>query len=145
MPDVRGHRVDLPLIAVERERVAAEPLDPEIAIEALAQGRRGALEPAGQLRVVPDITRQASHPDARVVGVSLDLAGRDRSLSHGAITEQDGIPRVFPALVDEALGRARLIFEVAVAVSVAVALDPFERPHRRRPQAADEIAVTGPP
>src|SRR5439155_17082214 len=130
---------DLALLSVERDGVVTSGLDPVVAVKALAQGRRVAFEPAGQLRVVPDITRQARHPDARVVGVSLDLAGRDRSLSHGAITEKDGIPRVFPALVDETLGRARLIFEVAVAISVAVPLDPFERPHRGRLELSDEV------
>src|SRR5207302_10957386 len=125
--DVRGHRVDLPLLAVEGERVAAERLDPEIAIEALTQGRRVAFQPAGQLRVVPDITGQASRPDASVVRVALDLAGCDRPLRHRAVLEKDRIPGVLPALIGQAFLRARLVLEVAVPIAVAVTLDPLDR------------------
>ena len=41
MADVRGQRVDLPLVAVEPDRVvAAAVVDPEVAVEALLQGSR---------------------------------------------------------------------------------------------------------
>src|SRR2546427_4805596 len=89
--------------SVERERVLTAGFDPVIPVEALAQLQRSAFEPAGQLRVVPDVACQASHPHSRIVGVALNLAGRDGPLCHGAVFEENRIPRVLPALVGEAL------------------------------------------
>ena len=101
MSHVRAHRVDLALLAIEGDGVVAAGLDPVVAVEPLAQRCRLTFQAVGEGRVVPDLARQSGGPDARVVGVALDLAGRDRSLSHCAITEEDRIPRVFPALVGE--------------------------------------------
>src|SRR5690349_2127840 len=118
----------------------ATGFDPEVAIESLAEGSGITLEPVGQRGVTPDVTCKASRSNARVVRISLDLASRDRPLRDRAVGEQDRIPRVLPALVDEAFGRARLVLEVAVPVAVAVPLDPFQGPQCRRFQTADEIA-----
>src|SRR5438067_13867609 len=102
MPYIGAHRIDLALFAVDRDRVVAAGFDPVVAIEALTQGRRLALQSISEGHVVPDLTREPGSPDARVVRVALDLSGGDRSLCHGAVGKQDGIPRVLPALVDEA-------------------------------------------
>src|SRR5207247_6531950 len=118
MPDVRAHRVDLALLAVERDRVVAAGIDPVVAVEALAQGRGLVFQSIGEGRVVPDLTCEPGGPDACVVGVTLDLAGGDRSFCHSAVGEEAGVPRILPALVDQAFLRTGLIPQVCVPVAV---------------------------
>ena len=61
-----------------------------------------------------------------------------------AVGELDAVPRVPPALVAEALRRARRVLDVAVAVAVAVLVDPVERGERVVPAGAHERVVAGP-
>src|SRR5438270_11312032 len=126
MTNIGAHRVDLMLVSVERQGVLAALLDPVVPIEAFAQGRRIAIEPIGEGGVAPDLARQASQADARIVRIALDLAGGDRPPCHPTVVEEDGIPGILPALVDQSFLRASLVLEIAVAVRLSVALDPFE-------------------
>jgi hypothetical protein len=59
---VRRRRVDRLLLAVEREHVLAAPRVPERPVEAPLQVGRVALEPVGELVVVPDLARQPRRP-----------------------------------------------------------------------------------
>ena len=79
--DVRAERVDLPLVAVEREHVEAAALvGPERLVEAVAELVGLAVEPLGELALAPDLPGELGHALLRVVDVSLHLDGRDRRL-----------------------------------------------------------------
>ena len=79
--DVRAERVDLALVAVERERVeAAALLDPERLVETFAQLLGLGLDAGAKLAVTPDVPSQLRHAPLRVVDVALNLAGGDRGL-----------------------------------------------------------------
>ena len=56
----------------------------------------------------------------------------------------DRVARVLPALVEQPGRRAPLVLDEAVAVAVAVRVDPLERGERVRPERADEVEVAGP-
>src|SRR5581483_4856316 len=51
---------------------------------------------------------------------------------------------VLPALIDQTLAGAAAIFDEAVAVAIAEALDPIERRRDMRPDLADERDIAGP-
>ena len=117
-------RVDGPLVAVERQRVEAALGQPEVALEARPQLLGLGARAAGQRRRRPQTSRgQPRAAPLRVVGVALDLAGRDRRLGEPAVGEDDRVPGVLPALVARGpFSRLRrLVLDVAVAVEVAVA------------------------
>ena len=135
--DVRGERVDRLLVPVERERVGAALLDPERLVEAALQLGRLALEPRRQRRVVPDLPRQLRQTHLRVVDVPLHLDRRDRRPGEGAVVEALRVAGVLPRLVLEPALGAALVLDEAVAVAVAVLVDPLERGERRRLQALD--------
>jgi hypothetical protein len=78
MAVVRGERVDLPPVGVEREREVFAVLDPEVSVEAPLQISRFLLEPVGESRVLPDEPCQARAAELRVVRVPLQLASRAR-------------------------------------------------------------------
>src|SRR3954470_10602947 len=121
MPDVRRDRIDLPAVAVDRECEALPVRKPELVGEALLQ--RGGLlfETGRELRVVPELPREARAAHLGVVRVALDLAARARELRERSVAEDDRVPRVLPALVVEArLLHAPLVGHVAVVHAVAV-------------------------
>ncbi len=102
MTHVRGQGVDQALLPVEGESVVATLLDPEIPVEPIVQRLGVRLQALGQGRVVPDLAGKTSGPDAGVIGVALDLTGRNRRFGYAAVGEEDRVPRILPALVDEA-------------------------------------------
>ncbi len=133
------------LLPVERERVEpAALLAPERLVEAVAQHGRLALEPVGELAVAPDLPRQLGHAELRVVDVALHLAGRDRPDRLASVVEELRVVRVLPRLVLEPALRPAVVLDEAVAVEIAVLVDPAERAHRRLAQGADERGVVGP-
>jgi hypothetical protein len=145
VPHVRRGAVDLPLLAVQGERVAAAVVEEEVFVEALPEIGRLALEALGERGIVPELRRESCAPALGVVDVALDLAGGDRAMRLLAVVEQDRVVRVLPALVLEAAERvARLVLDVAVPVEVAVVIDPVERGARVRLELADQVAVAGP-
>ena len=54
---------------------------------------------------------------------------------------EDRVLRVFPALLHQAFGAAARVFDEAVAVAIAVALDPFQRVQDIRPDRANELGI----
>ena len=145
MADVRAERVDLPLVAVERQRVvAAALLDPEGLVEAVTQLGCLALEAIGELAVTPYVTRDIDEPSFRVVHVTLHLAWSDRRLCQRAVVKALRIPRVLPGLVVEPTLGPALVLDEPVAVAVSVLVDPFEREQRRLFQVTDKGSVVGP-
>ena len=145
VPHVGAHRVDLTLVAVEGEDVVATArLGPVRRVEPIAQVLGLALEPFGQLPVAPDLPRYLGDSPLGVVDVALHLARRDRCGREPAVGEALRIVRVLPRLVVEAALGALLVLDEAVAVAIAVVVDPGQRRQRRRTKAAHEGGVVGP-
>src|SRR5205085_2493714 len=97
-------------------------------------------------RVVPDLAGQPGGAHPGVVGVPLDLAGGPGERGEPAVRPDDRVPRVLPALVDQAgVGVARVVVEVPVVVGVAVLLDPPQCGAGLRFQLAYGVHVAGPP
>src|SRR5205085_9939042 len=125
-------RVALPLVAVERERVvAAALLDPERLVEAAAELVRLALEPLSELRLAPRVARELADAALRVVDVALYLARRDRAACGAPVAEALRVAGVLPGLVRQAARGAAFVLHEAVAVPVAVLVDPAQRRERR--------------
>src|SRR6185437_8989401 len=103
------------LVAVERDRVEAALGQPEIPAEGGSERACPSLELPGQRLVAPDLAREMGGADLGVVGVALDLGGRDRPTGQAAVGELDRVPAVLPALVDQAARRVPpLVLDVAV-------------------------------
>src|SRR5262249_56088837 len=128
MAYVRAERVDLRLVAVERERVEAPSvLDPERLVEALAQLVGLALQPVRQLAVAPDVARELGDAPLRVVDVTLHLTRRDRRLRQRAVVKALRVPRVLPRLVLEPVLSTPLSLHAPVPFPAALLLPPLHR------------------
>jgi hypothetical protein len=66
----------------------------------------------------------------------------DRGLGQSAVGERDAVERVLPPLVEQSGVGCPLVLDEAVAVAVAV--DPLQRPVRRRQQLGDVGRVGAP-
>ena len=133
-----------PLVAVERDRVGAELLAPEAALEALRLQR---LRAGAQLRasaVVAELRGQLGGAQLGLVDVALHLAQRDRRLGQRAVGVEDRVVRVLPALLHQAVAAAPRVLDEAVAVDVAVACRSTRaRASTFGQSAADEVEVAG--
>ena len=141
--DVRAERVDLLLVAVEREDVEAAALSFQNASsKRVAQLVGLSVEPLGELSVAPDLPGELRQPPLRVVDVALGLDRRDRRVRERPVGVALRVPGVLPGLVGEAGLAAPLVLDEAVAVAVAVLVDPGERRSaalERRTSAASSV------
>src|ERR1044071_8643488 len=102
------------------------------------------LQPISQRRVAPGLARQLPDALLRVVDVALDPAGRDRRRREAAVAEPLRVPRVLPGLVRQPARRPPLVLDEAVAIAVAVLVDPRKRGERRHPERLDQRTVPRP-
>ena len=145
VPQVGRHGVDLVFVAVETHGVVAAPfVDPEVPVERLAQPIRVGAQPVGEGRVGQRPVGEFGQAQLRVVRVALDLAGGDRQHRQPAVSKPHPVPGVPPTLVTQPFGRAGGVLHVAVAVPVAVVVDPAQRGERVVAQLADQVVVPGP-
>jgi len=85
--------------------------------------------------------REPCGGELRGVDVALNLAERDRSFGRSAVGVEDRIERILPALMEQPGRRAARVLEEAVAIRIAVAIDPVERRFDVRPKRTDECAA----
>src|SRR5207248_1860800 len=100
--------------------------------------------PLGERALAPDLSRELGCPQLRVVHVSLHLARRDRRWREAAVGEALRVTGVLPRLILEPAVATTLVLDEAVAVAVAVAVDPLERAERGPAQLTHEIRVVCP-
>src|SRR5581483_12280245 len=101
------------------------------AVEPLLQRLRLLFEAIGPGGVPPGRPGQTGGSHFGVIDIPLDLAGGAGEGGQGPVGERDRIPGVFPALVFQTgLPVAPFIFYIAVAVAIAEAIDPVDRPAR---------------
>src|SRR6185437_6023581 len=75
------------------------------------------------------------------VDISLDLDECDRPPRQRSVSVENGVAAVLPALVHQTFGVAPAVFHEAIAVTVALALDPLQRGFDIRPDGADLIEI----
>src|SRR5208337_2725676 len=130
------------LTAVERKRVGAKVLEPEPVLEALLElcglceellRAGGVTEPAGTM----------GGCDPSRIDIALHLDERDRAIGEFAIGVEDGVVGIFPALILQPFRGRAGIFEKAVAIGVARAVDPMQRALDIRPDLTEEVLVAG--
>ncbi len=123
---VRRDRVDRTLVRIESDGEALLVFEPEVFVEAALQFG-GALAPRSRLVTPAELVEEVRPREVGGVCVALHLGQRDRRLGQGAVGELDAIPRVLPPLVGQAVISLALVFDVAVAVEVAVFDEPVDR------------------
>ena len=147
VPDVRGERVDAPLLAVERERVeAAALLDPERLVERASRARppraragrraRGRATPSRAISAMRRSSRRRRSPAPRTA--------RSAPVAMRPSWKRCESARVLPRLHLEPVRRAPLELDEAVAVAVAPLVDPAQRRERRLLQLVGERRVVRP-
>ena len=140
MPEVRRERVDRLLVRVEPDDViAASLVRPEVAVEAGEELLGLERETACEVGVAHHPLGELGDTQLRIVDVALDLRRCDRQVRDPPVAELDAVPRVLPALVPQALGRARAVLDVAVVVAVAEPVDPLERRPERAASGRERI------
>lgn len=123
--------------AVDGQRVVAEVVDPEVAVEAVAEVVGGAPQCAGA--GLAEALEDSGDAETGRVGVALHLGQGDGRTHERAALVHDGVPRVLPSLVDEALGGALLVGEIAGMAGVAVRVHP----RQRRADGGEELTEEG--
>ena len=131
------------LLAIEGQRVGAERRIPEALVEPVTQ-RIGAAPTTTPARAAsPSSPAISARAAPRRVDVPLDLAEGDWALGEPAVRVKHRVVRVLPALVHQAFGGLPRVLDEAVAVEVAVPLDPVDGGGDARPERGDEVAVAG--
>src|SRR5436190_3626251 len=123
MAGIRGPHPTRPLRAVEGERVRGQVLAPEFAFKLFPQCPRLLLQDRRTIGVIK-CRSDSRGPTLGGVNVALHFAQRDGSLGELSVSVKDGVVRVLPALVGQSLGRSAVILDKAVAVAIAVNVDP---------------------
>src|SRR5690606_9714515 len=140
---IAGQRVDVGLVPVQAERVVAAIGDPEGGVEAGLAFGGAAAQPLGVV-VVAEGVGQVGARQLGGVGVTLDLGQRDRRVGAMAVRVVDAVAAVLPALVEPAAIGVPAVFDEAVAVEIAVPVDPGQRRVGGGKQGADDIGVGAP-
>jgi hypothetical protein len=94
--------------------------------------------------VVAGLLGESGAGDVGGVGVALHLGERDRGLGQPAVGEGHAVEGVLPPLVEQSGVGCPLVLDEAIAVAVAVALDPVQRPVRSRQQLGDVGRIGAP-
>ena len=92
--------------------------------------------------ISPSERAMRAAPSLRAVDVALHFAQRQRPLREPAVGMEHRVRRTLPAVLRRRRA-ARPRLDEAVAVDVAVHVDPAQRRGDRRPQLGDEIEVGG--
>src|SRR5205814_811916 len=143
VPRVRWYGDDLALFPVERQGEILLAFDPEIPVEPRLERRSIALEAGGGFPF-PQLSIDLRHPALRHVDVGLDLGQGDGGRGEGAVRMGDGVAGVLPALVAKAPRRAAEVLDVAVAIEVTVAVDPYEGTVEDVLELQDRGEIVGP-
>jgi len=124
LADVGAQAVHLAFGTVEGNGEELSVRNPVVLVEAAFELCCFLLQLYGQRLVFPDLARQTSTAHFSIVGVALDFTSGARRGCQGAIVEENGVPGVFPALVVQAQRGFAFIFDITVAIAVAVVVDP---------------------
>ena len=112
-------------MAIERERIRAFGFTPEAFFEGGAELLGAVAQPIAEADLAERIGELCG-ADARVIHVRLHFAERDRRVGQRAVGVEDRILRILPPLLNQANRRTSGIFDEAVAVAIAVAVDPIK-------------------
>src|SRR3984885_2578410 len=126
MPRVGGAHPASALFAVQREHINVQGRVEERRVERRAQRLRALVERNGALRATyTPSNRGGRTPGAE--GVGLNLNERDRPFRQRAVRVEDRIVTVLPTLIGQPLVASTAVLDKAVAVAIAILLEPGER------------------
>ena len=139
LPGIGGAHAARRLVAVERQRIGAELLAPERLLETLGEQLRLGLELAHHVETAepPGAARRQPLGGEHV---ALHLGERDMAFGELAVGVEDGVEGILPALVGEPQLAGAPVFDKAVVIGVARAIDPLQRRLDRRPQLARAVS-----
>src|SRR5690348_4197996 len=140
MPGVGGPYPARLLVTIERQRVEPELGAPEAGAEAFPQRVR-LLTQRPRHVVMSQRLSESRSGELRGIGIRLHLTEGDRPFRNAPVGVKHRITRVLPALLQQAVRCAPLIFDEPVAVTIPVALDPRQRRADVRPDRLDEREV----
>src|SRR6266480_5337621 len=120
------------LPAIERKRVDGKLITPETLFESLAEDF-GLLRQITRPCIIAEEFSQSGRRQLCCVNVALHFAQSDWSLGGSAVRVENCVVRVLPALINKPKFRSASIFHKAVAIDVAIMIDPCERPLHVRP------------
>lgn len=126
MARVRGERVDMPAVAVQRQCGEGVFAHPEVPLEAVAQIGGGLFQERRVDLVVPDRAGQVRGAAQRVVRVALRARRHHRTGGAAAVGRTDRAGGVLPVLVGEA-SAVRAVHEIAARGQPAVVQHPADR------------------
>src|SRR6266496_6063674 len=135
----RSHLAGL-LSAIERKRVCGKFVTPETLFKSSGQGFR-LLRQIARPSIIAEELSQFGRRQLGSVNVALHFAQSDWSFGGRAVSVENRIVRVLPTLMDETEFRPTSIFHEAVAIDVAIMIDPCERALDVRPNRLNERAV----
>src|SRR5258706_13431384 len=94
---------------------------------------------------MPKLAGQAGAAQFRIIDIALDFAGCSRQARKRTIGEENGVPGVLPAMVFQAgLLVAPVILDVAVAIRVAIGINPGKSVPGLPFERTDQLAVARP-
>lgn len=143
MTRVRGERVDMAAVAVQRQRGEGVFTHPEVPLEPVAEVGGGLFQERRVDLVAPDRAGQQRGAAQRVVRVSLGARRHHRPGRAAAVGRTDGAGGVLPVLVGEAAA-VRAVDEIAARGQPAVVQHPADRRTGVGLQPAGQRHITGP-
>ena len=135
MAGVAGAHLAGSLCAVERQRIRADLLAPEGLLEADLQLLGLPLQGVGAFGQA-ELARARGGEALGGIDVALHLDERDRPLRQAAVGMKDRVVGVLPTLVGQPRLGCACVLDEAVAIEIALLVDPRQRTLDRRPQRA---------
>ena len=93
--------------------------------------------------LIPQDSRQPRRRKLRGIHIPLHFTQCNGRLGNSSVIMKDRIVGVLPALLHQAFMRVAAVFHEAVAVHIAIFIDPFQRPFDVWPQSFQELAIPG--
>ena len=131
-----------PFVAVQREDIGVERRVEKGSVEPVAQFIRPR-PVAGRPHRIAGRFEQAGRCLPGAIDIGLHFGERDRPARDAAIGMEDAVMAVLPALILQALIGQPAIFDKAVAIPVAMLVDPGERSLDLRHDAVQKADVAG--
>ena len=125
MACIRSPHLALLFAAVQSDGIGANLRTPKLFFEAGAQFLSLRLQPSRYFGLAQQRC-QFRRAIFGGVGVALHLAQRNGRFGEGSIRMKHRIVRIFPALLGQAVRRVARIFDKAVAILVAVMVNPVQ-------------------
>jgi hypothetical protein len=142
MTRVRSQNATRALVAVKRQNIRAERLVKEALVEPATHCVR-LIRKRHRSDGIAQSLRNLLRGSPCRIHIGLDLDHGDWTLRQRSIGVEDGVTTILPTLVDQPVTRRSSIFDKAVAIAVAIPINPFERRLDMRPESPNCLEIAG--